>query len=511
MEGSVEAFLRALFSNVPPGFIEVRLIEERERGKVLARRWYPGADALLDVLPGINEFAEKKGAGIFFGVLPRRANGVGKAEDTLPGFAAWTDLDFKDFEGGEEECRKKLDSFPTQPTAVIRSGHGLHAYWFTREPQEPQILVKLSKKIATVVGGDSVSDAARLLRLPGTANRKNPEELVPVTVESFSPERRYSPDDLEKSLPALPEELRGDGNSDIVIEERISRRVQKLLSAHPHLHNLFEGRGKPSKDEYGRRIDTTSSGYDYSFVCALARKGVTDESELATALYHRPDDAARAKGLDYIARTVRKALDRVTVTKQSQSSRGGNKNDESKIDFTVDRVRIFTSNPRIYEITVSSVPIRLSTSDLLSPSRFRIRYTDAIGRVPELPTKSAWRKQVNIWFAQAETVEQPPEASATALLCEQIMEAVRNFATGETIDDLDRGKSLEHDGELVFKTTALLKILRDTCDDNVSSHILCSHLRDLGFESKVIRVDGKAVRVWARGAVTENSSEEPSK
>jgi hypothetical protein len=123
----------------------------------------------------------------------------------------------------------------------------------------------------------------------------------------------------------------------------LSPRVIHLLDQNPRLQDLFEGRGKTAVGEDGRRRDTSSSGFDYSILSALARKGVRDTSELASVLWRRPDGAARAKGIDYIIRTVRKVL--------ADISAGERARDESQsdvIDFTVQRLRVFASNPRKY-------------------------------------------------------------------------------------------------------------------------------------------------------------------
>lgn len=486
----VGAFLYALFEHLPPGHIEIRLIEDRKGGKMLARRWYEGAKPLLEVLSKVAEYADTKKSGVFFGVLPRKQDGLGKAKDVLPGYAAWVDLDFRDFKGGEEECRKGLASFPFQPTTVVRSGHGLHAYWLLKEAEEPRTLVGLSARLAHALNGDNVADAARILRLPGTTNHKNPDNPVPVMVEIFDPDRRYTPGDFDEFLPDLPEEQRHEEPAHVEIGPQISERVRELIDDNQRIRNLFEGKGKPERGEDGKRLDTTSSGYDYSFVATLIKKGVTDEAELATALWHRLDDAARSKGKAYILKTVRKAL---TLTPRNTVKK--EKTEEEAIDFTVERVRIFDSNPRVYELTIQGIPVSLSTGEILSPTRFQIRFVDALSRVPSLPNGKVWRKQVNMWLAQAEVVEQPPEASEAAYLREEILMAINNLAVGESIDDIDRGKAFQHEGALIFKTLPLRKLLKDTYGD-VRSNILCMHLKGLGYVSKTVRVDGKVVRAW---------------
>jgi hypothetical protein len=506
-EDRTAEFLRALFEHVPPGTIEVRILEDRKPGRMLGRRWYPGASELIALIPRMAEYASRNRAGIFFGVLPRRGAGSGKASNTLPGLAAWTDLDFRDFPEGPWECRNQLAAFPLPPTAVVFSGHGLHAYWFMKEPAAPDVLVGLSARLAKALGGDHVADAARILRLPGTPNQKDPEDPQQATVESLDLDRRYDPGDFDAILPPLPEKAEPAVELDVVVNDEISGPARKLIETCPRVRNLFEGRGKPVVDEEGNRLDTTSSGYDYSLVYTLATKGVTDPSALATVLWHRPDDAARSKGMKYVQRTVRNALARVEATKQAKDNGGEGEEGNSTIDFDVERVRIFNSTPRIYELTIGGVPITLSTGEILSRSRFCIRYVDALDRVPKLPSKPGlWDKQVNQWLAQAEHVEQPPEASARMLLREQILQVAEDLPVGESLRDLTQGKALQHDGVVVFKTLTLLKLLKDTHGE-VSSHVLCRELRELGFESKTVRIDGKAVRVWHRGPA--DGGEEP--
>jgi hypothetical protein len=304
--GELESqFLQALFEHVPPGFIEVRVLEDGQVRKLLDRRWYSTAIQILrDSSQGADGVGSRR-AGVFYGVLPRRAEGKGKAKDTLRGYAAWTDLDFRDYRGGETECRDGLARFPLSPTALVQSGHGLHGYWFMKEAEEPHTLVQLSAGLAEALGGDHVADAARILRLPGTVNRKDPANPVPALIEELDLSRRYNPCDFEEflgslSTPSVDGQEPARMNSAAVIAGKLSPEVLDLIKRDLRIRNLFEGKGKPGQDLDGKRFDTTASGYDYSFVLRLARKGVLDESELATALAHRPDGAAREKGEKYI-------------------------------------------------------------------------------------------------------------------------------------------------------------------------------------------------------------------
>lgn len=89
----------------------------------------------------------------------------------VPGL--WVDMDFKDYSAGEIEAEERLRAFPIQPSFVLLTGNGMHAYWKFVRPMEPSDRVQKILKIVTAsLGGDSCTDFARLLRVPGTLNCK---------------------------------------------------------------------------------------------------------------------------------------------------------------------------------------------------------------------------------------------------------------------------------------------------------------------------------------------------
>ena len=77
---------------------------------------------------------------------------------------------------------------------------------------------------------------------------------------------------------------------------------------------------------------------------------------------------------------------------------------------------------------------------------------------------------------------------------------------GDKLSDLDHGKALQHDGMVVFKTRTICKLTRDALR-NVSNRTLCRALRDAGFESRTVRLDGRVVRVWAKPAAENHEPE----
>jgi len=497
-------FLSLLFGHIPPGCIEVRVIEDRKNGSVIDRRWYDSVQDLVADLGQLNRLSESNAAGVFFGVLPRKGHGLGGSEATLQGYVSWGDLDFRDYPEGEVGARRILNAFALPPSITAFTGHGLHPYWLMREPTDPSVLSKLSKRLGVTLHGDHVGDAARIMRLPGTWNRKDPNAPILVAIEHLDSSRRYNPSDLEEYLLPLEEEARHDtppGES-VRIGEKLSPRVIHVLDQNPTIQGLFEGRGKTAIDEKGRRLDTSSSGYDFSVILALARKRVTDESELATVLWFRSDDAARSKGIGYITRTVRRALDQVGA-----ESRKAWEDETTESAFTVQHVKVYASNPRKYELLIDGALLELCSSDLLSPARFRLRFLDALGRLPGLPRGAKYQALVSQWLEKAEIVEQPPEASTSEFLREEIQRVIGELRTGERADDLDRGLAVIHNGTPCFKTSAIFRRLRDTYRE-VQSGEICLHLRALGHEWGTPRIDGKAVRVWTKAESPETSAPE---
>lgn len=105
--------------------------------------------------------------------------------------------------------------FPLPPSAIVDSGHGIHSWWLFKEgweldsDEERETARDLAwhfqatlREKATRYGWDieSTHDLARVLRLPGTTNRKLREDPRPVQILELHADRRYSPSDFEEYL-----------------------------------------------------------------------------------------------------------------------------------------------------------------------------------------------------------------------------------------------------------------------------------------------------------------------
>jgi hypothetical protein len=134
----------------------------------------------------------------------------------------WADLDLKSdahpkaaLPATVEDAMTMLpDEFP--PTFLVKTGNGAHAWWLFREPLifesdedrrnagalalRWQSLLRLNAA-AHGWAFDRLADLARVLRVPGTKNCKDPANPKPVAIQSQT-DRRYNPSDFVEFLEA---------------------------------------------------------------------------------------------------------------------------------------------------------------------------------------------------------------------------------------------------------------------------------------------------------------------
>jgi putative DNA primase/helicase len=143
---------------------------------------------------------------VYVGVATRASSRGGTSQDCRELYALFADLDFKD--SSEADVRQRLDAFPHPPSAIVFSGGGLQAFWLLAAPLSiadhgAKSIQTMLRRLATALGGDlNATDAARVLRLPGTLNHKY-DPPRDVRLESFRPDLRYDLDMLLADLPPM--------------------------------------------------------------------------------------------------------------------------------------------------------------------------------------------------------------------------------------------------------------------------------------------------------------------
>jgi hypothetical protein len=186
-------------------FIEIRAFP---KDAPPSRSWHP--DALSAARAALAYPAEVP---VYFSVNARQNSG-GEKKHVTKVRTLHADLDFKCFADGRDGALAAINAFPLPPTVVVNSGNGFHAYWYLREPIDPDLSIEaLMKRLYLRLGAtaikplDGVHDLSRIMRAPGTFNTKTtPAKLAQVRHAEY--EAVYTLADFERLLPAPAEPVR---------------------------------------------------------------------------------------------------------------------------------------------------------------------------------------------------------------------------------------------------------------------------------------------------------------
>jgi len=165
MTTALEGYFQAIVGDEPASsFIEIRPMLPNDGGPARGRTWV-SVNRFDKFRDHINKLAQT--TNVFVGVAPRvRREGYASAVERV--WTLWVDID-------HEENLRKLAQFNPQPAIVVRSGSGgAHAYWPLSEPLTGPQAQRANRRLAAHLNADiNATDAARILRPPGTLNHKH--------------------------------------------------------------------------------------------------------------------------------------------------------------------------------------------------------------------------------------------------------------------------------------------------------------------------------------------------
>jgi hypothetical protein len=287
------------------------------------------------------QFVQQAGAqnDLYVGVgLSGRDLGAGhrcKAQDIVGLAGFWADFDLKSDAHTkplpatiEDALSLVPDGLPS--TIVIATGNGVHIWWLFNKPwifandQERKDAAALSFRFQTLLryrsnqrgwAFDRLSDLARVLRIPGTTNAKDPDNPKQVDVYSIEG-RRYDLSDFRDYLNNLP-------IPDADAEEHAAKKMAERFADQPFSVNLgaaipddvlagwmqrdirFRNTWERSRDDLH---DQSQSGYDMALACFGVNDGLTDQQIVDLIVHHRRiHGEQQRKRVDYFQRTISKA------------------------------------------------------------------------------------------------------------------------------------------------------------------------------------------------------------
>jgi hypothetical protein len=145
------------------------IIEIRTLGAMRVQKWTTLKDA-PDLIADLTKLGGK--TDMYFGANPRANKTGGTAKDVNMARCLYAD-----FDGGTtiEQAKMRIEeSLIPEPTAIVATGGGVHAWWRLSEPlTNMDIHCAYQKALAARLGSDKcIHDAPRLMRLPGFVNTK---------------------------------------------------------------------------------------------------------------------------------------------------------------------------------------------------------------------------------------------------------------------------------------------------------------------------------------------------
>lgn len=270
--------------------------------------------------------------------------GRGKKQDIIGTVAIHIDIDLKkdDKPRGVETLDEAINlimGHGIDPTLIISTGNGIHAWWIFSEPYmfttdnlrdkieglcqrlQETIRQRAKKKDWDI---DSTHDVTRVLRIPGTYNRKdpaNPSEvklLIDTGIEYSDPDTDFEDFIVGEDQITVRKNLGGivHVSSSLVLDPNAippADRFQDLNEIDPKFGQTFKG--QRGTEDTKKWKDTSASSYSQSLANYMAQGGWSDQeiADTIIAFYRENQNNPNIEGKpslqkalrpDYIERTI---------------------------------------------------------------------------------------------------------------------------------------------------------------------------------------------------------------
>jgi len=309
IDSETSQFLEALFAGKPANLYVLLWTLPEKRS-----RWFQDVDPAIEFaasMPDRDLYVGVALAGQDYGSARRcRSNEVAG----IVGF--WADLDLKSNAHRKElpaTVEDAMTILPQQlpPTFVVRTGNGVHAWWLFREPlifeseEERREAANLALRWQSLLSlnastrgwaFDRLADLARVLRVPGTQNCKDPANPKPVSIHSQT-DCRYNPSDFveflnDQGVPDAEEQERvTQGWNEKLADEPLSINpnatvpddlLNRHMAADPRFKKTWLRQREDLKDQ-------SQSGYDMALANFGREAGLSEQQAVDPAILRRHD------------------------------------------------------------------------------------------------------------------------------------------------------------------------------------------------------------------------------
>lgn len=192
----------------------------------------------------------------------------------------FVDMDLKEGKYlSKDSFIEKLGEFELTPTKIVDSGNGIHAYWKVMD-MDAMSYLKIQRRLVRFFDTDvAVASIYQLMRLEGTLNTKDSENLKPCVLEHYE-DVTYTSEQMDNSLPLLTKEdeeycvdhfnrtysLASDQEQ---VDEKLPAKFGKLIHDSAEAKAIYIGEVEDrSKADY--RLGHLMNGYGFTRAEAMS-------------------------------------------------------------------------------------------------------------------------------------------------------------------------------------------------------------------------------------------------
>lgn len=416
------------------------------------------------------------------------------------------------------------------PTIVVATGNGAHAWWLFKEPwifddaAERERAASLVHRWHTLLqenarqrgwSFDRLSDLARVLRIPGTINGKDPTNPKPVTLHSHT-RRRYNPSDFDDPLSGIAVPVPSPRQPSLAAmnaltvnpnatapEDRLTRWMETDL----RFRNTWLRQRHDLKDQ-------SQSGYDLALADFGVEAGLTDQEIVDLLVHHRRIHGQRQRTrLDYFERTIAKAREHAEAAAVSIVAPPPDTHDDAVarrrllldelsrlFGVSIQEIRKITGKDPTYQMVVEGETLEFaSVAKLIDQRSLRLTLAAGLDRlIPKIKPKE-WERVAQM-LLDALTVTDGGEENdlrgAARLYLDHYLSETSfiDSIAGQPVQSLR--KPTVYDGHIAICTSDLQPHINKVFGHNLSLKAVASMLAAIGATN--IRIRGAEFRDQSR-------------
>lgn len=530
-QSETRGFLEALFAGKPHElYVLLWTLPEKQS------HWFQNVEGAIQFAESLRERDLYVGVGL-------SCQDYGSARRCLSNEVAgivglWADLDLKSDAHPKAALPATIEDamkiLPEQlpPTFVVRTGNGAHAWWLFREPlifesdEERRDVGNLALRWQSLLrlnaaacgwAFDRLADLARVLRVPGTQNCKDPANPKPIEIH-LQTDRRYNPSDLAEFLEdqGIPDAEEQDRTAQAWKEKFADKPLaidpsatvpEDLLGRYMETDPRFKKTWLRQREDLK---DQSQSGYDLALANFGFEAGLSEQQVVELIIHHRRIHGQRPRTrLDYFQRTIAKAFKRnenTTPTKSFEApvEEPGQPSPQTKPDSATARallceqisnaigvrvlriVKVAGQEPT-YRVELEAAKIGFASVDkLVGQQSFRMKIASAVDHlVPRMPPK-VWDRVAQMML-NALTVEDGGDEAdlvgAARMYVERYLSETPFIDAEKDQSYQTRFKPAVYDGQIAIRSHDLQQHINKAWGENRAIKEVTAMLSALGASS----------------------------